>query len=913
MTKQTINIGANANDQSADTIRAAFDKVNTNFSEIYTAFGTDTPTSSSLKFVADDSTGTSLNLNETFKISGGAGITTAISGDELVITAAATGEPITFVGDDSTGVNVNSGNTLKITGTNGITTAGSQVTGTGTITLTGPNAFSSIAVANNSTVTASSSATALTFVGGDNMTILTSGNTITFHSTGNIGADDSTSFDDIIQGTEGRLAYYVEDGNTLAQTGASIDYNAVSEALTVKTFITNTISSSDSVAVTVNDGLIVVGNFSFDGGASVNTILDEDNMSSNSATALATQQSIKAYVDSTSGGTLRLGDSSSTSTTINVAGGEELMFRAGDSITPTVAGNGVTFNLNEDITVDKISAGDSTEITVASNIKLQGTFLFEGDGITGINAILDQDNLSANSATALATQQSIKAYVDSSVAGLTSTLNFSDSSSTRGEAVLGTNDLEFRSGDGITATVLGTGVTFALNKAIDVNTISSSDSTAVTVNDGLIVVGNMSFDGGVAVSTIVDEDNMASNSATALATQQSIKAYVDSKGITFARVGGNSTVASLGGTVSFQGVTNETTVAESSGTFTIGLQDDIAVNQIAAKDSSAVSITSPLQATTIQSSGVITAGGNVTATGSFVIGSADMNETDLEKLDGITNGTVAANKAVVVDGSKNAGTFGTVTATTFAGNVNSASGQSNFNNVQIAGNLTVNGTTTTIDTTNTTVEDNLLALNTGVSAVANTSDSGILINRGTGTDSSTLNVAMIWDESANEFALIETTEDGTNTGNINITRYANLQVDVLTGTATAARYADLAENYEADSVYDPGTVVIFGGDKEITVSKFTHDPRIAGVVSTNPAHLMNAEQQNGTAVALQGRVPCKVKGMIAKGDVLVASGVPGVACKMVKDMYEVGCVIGKALENHTEAGEGVIEVVVGRL
>jgi hypothetical protein len=161
--------------------------------------------------------------------------------------------------------------------------------------------------------------------------------------------------------------------------------------------------------------------------------------------------------------------------------------------------------------------------------------------------------------------------------------------------------------------------------------------------------------------------------------------------------------------------------------------------------------------------------------------------------------------------------------------------------------------------------------------------------------------------------MVETQETGNTTGNINITRYANLQVDRLVGTATQAQYADLAEQYEADSTYAPGTVVIFGGDKEITVSKFTHDPRIAGVVSTNPAHLMNSSLENGTPVALQGRVPCKVKGMIAKGDVLVASGVAGVACKMVKEMYEVGCVVGKALENHTEAGEGVIEVVVGRL
>ena len=862
MTKQTVNIGTTANDQSADTIRAAFDKVNTNFTEIYTAFGTDTPTASSLKFVADDSTGTSLNLNETFKISGGAGITTAISGDELVITAAATGEPIKFVGDDSTGIDVNSGNNLKITGTNGITTAASQVAGTGTITLTGPNTFSSIAVANNTTVTANSSATALTFVGGDNMTILTSGNTITFHSTGNIGADDSTSFDDIIQGTEGRLAYYVEDGNTLAQTGASIDYNAVSEALTVKTFITNTISSSDSVAVTVNDGLIVVGNFSFDGGASVNTILDEDNMSSNSATALATQQSIKAYVDSVAGSTLALGDSSSNAGSINIAGGEQLVFRAGDSITPTVAGNGVILNLNEDITVDKISAGDSSAITVASNIQLQGTLIFDGDGITGINTIKDEDNMSSNSATALATQQSIKAYVDAEV-GAVSTTSISQNNSN------------------VTVADSGSGT---ITVTVDASTIG--DFTA----SGLQLGGS-----GARVTTVLDEDAMGTNSATALATQQSIKAYVDAQ----------LTAQDL----DFQG--------DSGGALSIDLDSetlDIAGGTGIDTTGSGNTLTVAIDST------VATLAGTQTLTNKTLT-SPKINEdvvltataTELNLLDGLTNGTVTANKAVVVGGSKDIGSFGTVTATSFAGNVTAGSGQSSFNNVQIAGDLVVNGTTTTIDTTNTTVEDNLLVLNSGVSAVANTSDSGILINRGTGVDSSTLNAAIIWDESENQFAMVETQETGNTTGNINITRYASLQVDRLVGTATQATYADLAEQYEADSIYAPGTVVIFGGDKEITVSKFTHDPRIAGVVSTNPAHLMNSGLENGTPVALQGRVPCKVKGMIAKGDVLVASGVAGVACKMVKEMYEVGCVVGKALENHTEAGEGVIEVVVGRL
>jgi hypothetical protein len=89
--------------------------------------------------------------------------------------------------------------------------------------------------------------------------------------------------------------------------------------------------------------------------------------------------------------------------------------------------------------------------------------------------------------------------------------------------------------------------------------------------------------------------------------------------------------------------------------------------------------------------------------------------------------------------------------------------------------------------------------------------------------------------------------------------------------------------------------------------------KIAGVVSTNPAHLMNAEMPGDfvVAVALQGRVPCKVQGKINKGDMLVASDVPGVA--VANDNPKLGSVIGKALENYDSTEIGTIEVVVGRL
>jgi hypothetical protein len=132
------------------------------------------------------------------------------------------------------------------------------------------------------------------------------------------------------------------------------------------------------------------------------------------------------------------------------------------------------------------------------------------------------------------------------------------------------------------------------------------------------------------------------------------------------------------------------------------------------------------------------------------------------------------------------------------------------------------------------------------------------------------------------------------------------------GTATKAQYADLAELYKADGNYDPGTVVSFGGEEEITVSREFMDRRIAGVISTNPAYLMNDREGAGIPVALQGRVPCKVVGKIRKGDMLVASGmVPGVAT--AEEHPALGSVIGKALENYDSQTIGLIEVVVGRI
>jgi hypothetical protein len=170
------------------------------------------------------------------------------------------------------------------------------------------------------------------------------------------------------------------------------------------------------------------------------------------------------------------------------------------------------------------------------------------------------------------------------------------------------------------------------------------------------------------------------------------------------------------------------------------------------------------------------------------------------------------------------------------------------------------------------------------------------------------------DFASRTLSLENITKTGTNgTGDIGQTgnRFGTVWATTFSGVSSTAQYADLAERYLPDAHYDPGTVVVFGGDKEVTAAVAYMDRRIAGVVSTDPAYLMNNDQVGGIPIALQGRVPCKVVGKIRKGDMLIASGAPGIAT--AEKNPALGSVIGKALQDYDSQTVGVIEVVVGRI
>jgi hypothetical protein len=132
----------------------------------------------------------------------------------------------------------------------------------------------------------------------------------------------------------------------------------------------------------------------------------------------------------------------------------------------------------------------------------------------------------------------------------------------------------------------------------------------------------------------------------------------------------------------------------------------------------------------------------------------------------------------------------------------------------------------------------------------------------------------------------------------------NITANIFNGTATAARYADLAEKYLADKEYEAGTVVIIGGEKEVTASDV--NTRAIGVVSADPAFMMNKDLEGGIYVALKGRVPCKAYGSVAKGDRLIAG--PGGTAMAAHGNY--ANVFAVALESTGTRTGNIIEVLV---
>ena len=148
------------------------------------------------------------------------------------------------------------------------------------------------------------------------------------------------------------------------------------------------------------------------------------------------------------------------------------------------------------------------------------------------------------------------------------------------------------------------------------------------------------------------------------------------------------------------------------------------------------------------------------------------------------------------------------------------------------------------------------------------------------------------------------TAASTNTANQIVLRdgSGNFAAGTITALATSAQYADLAEIYKTDILYPAGTVVMVGGEAEVTQASES-SPYIAGVISTDPAYLMNKDA-DGQAIALVGRVPVRVVGAVAKGQPVFASD-SGVASGTAS-----GQIVGFALETNSNTNEKTVECML---
>jgi len=227
--------------------------------------------------------------------------------------------------------------------------------------------------------------------------------------------------------------------------------------------------------------------------------------------------------------------------------------------------------------------------------------------------------------------------------------------------------------------------------------------------------------------------------------------------------------------------------------------------------------------------------------------------------------------------------------------------------VYIGGSLSVGGNTTFINTTVITTTDTIAApaINAGTIGNSGATLYGTL-NSSSASQNNITSVGTLTGLTTSG-AIVPSSNASVNLGSTSA-YWNNVYAVNFLGTSTTAKYADLAERYTSDADYEPGTVVDFGGTAEVTLSNINGSQYVAGVVSTNPAYMMNSDA-DGLYIALQGRVPCKVTGPIEKGAMMVSNG-DGTA-RMDRNP-KIGSVIGKALQSFGD-GVGVIEVVVGRL
>lgn len=427
---------------------------------------------------------------------------------------------------------------------------------------------------------------------------------------------------------------------------------------------------------------------------------------------------------------------------------------------------------------------------------------------------------------------------------------------------------------------------------------------AGTITADLIgdVTGNVTTITGTSRFNIIEADQIIgaslsgnASTATQLATARTIN------GVSF---NGTANITITAAAETLTGTTLNSTVTESN-LSALGTLNSLAVADTGITIGSTLSILSDSTSSTdiissTFSNGLVFAavsGGDtnldritlISASRASLLG-ADAATTFMPKVTGGANlGADLYKFNKVYSNTVNANTINSQTINTTAGDNNLTVAS----NLIVEGNLVVNGTTTVINSTEVAIDDLSFTVAKNASNPTAANGAGLYVNGAL--------AQLAYSATGDKWTINKTLDAGSN----NFTT-----TGLFVGTATSARYADLAEKYLADANYSTGTILEFGGEKEVTLAT-DGTRRVAGVVSENPAYLMNAELTgaNVAVIALQGRVPVKVRGKISKGDFIISGG-NGYGRAEYNPL--IGTIIGKSLEDF-EGIDGIIEVAVGRI
>jgi hypothetical protein len=458
--------------------------------------------------------------------------------------------------------------------------------------------------------------------------------------------------------------------------------------------------------------------------------------------------------------------------------------------------------------------------------------------------------------------------------------------------------------------VATSGVANTVNDAAQPNITSVGTLTSLSVS-GNANVGNLGTTGVYATTlSATGNANVGNIGATAFVTP----ATTINSGITTT---GNANVGNLGTTGVFAttlSATGNANVGNIGATNIVGTLSTASQTNITAVGTLAtLSVTGNANVGNI---GATLHVGNLSGTGNSNVGNLGATgifATTLSATGNANVGNIGATNGVFSNVSGNGALLTSITGANVTGAVAFATTANSVAGANVSGAVAFATTANAVAGANVS---GAVAFATTANAVAGANVTGTVSSATTAGTVTTAAQPNITSVSSSFTSLSFANAQTITANNVTISTGANTNLGTLTGnwslssgSRLQATYADLAEYYEADQQYEPGTVLQFGGAKEVILAE-DGTTRVAGVVSTDPAYVMNSScEGNAVALALQGRVPTKVRGTIRKGDLMISGG-NGFARPAISPV--VGSVIGKALQDF-DGIEGIIEVAVGRL